>query len=220
MHLTAAEQNAKSCIEIEKGISEKDIEILSKNTAMLRDNIQGFSSSCVINSVAFLESVINELIEDASDNILDNIDVKYIEKMRALFDTEILEKASILDKYQMVLIIFDKEPFIKGNNPYQDTASLIYLRNRLVHSKITWQPLVKNDKEFEKDKIQKLLENKFKDNRIFKDTNFPYFPEKCLGAGCSEWSVHIAKQFITNYFNIIGISDYQSRFTDVWGVKK
>jgi len=95
----------------------------------------------ILSAVAFLEAAINELYQDAHDKhlvSLEHLDQSVLSILIDFWDmTEEDDKSflSILDKYQMALRFAGKEPFLKGENPYQDAYLVIRTRNYLTHYK-------------------------------------------------------------------------------------
>ncbi len=88
-------------------------------------------------SVVFLETVINELAEIASD--IDLRGEKEPQRIQAF--AEILKhteesRGSLELKYQLAGWILGGHVFDKGANPYQDFLHLVAVRNALVHMKL------------------------------------------------------------------------------------
>jgi hypothetical protein len=74
------------------------------------------------------------------------------------------------------------------------------LRNALVHYKPEWDTDLENHK-----KIEDRLKSRFKINPFSHD-NDAFFPKKCLGHGCAEWSVQSVIKFIQDFYNKMGFS--------------
>ena len=50
------------------------------------------------------------------------------------------------------------------------------------------------------EKIQEKLRTKFAENRLMSQTANPFFPDKCLGAGCAEWACRTAEIFVNEFY--------------------
>ena len=135
-------------------------------------------------SVAFLESTINEFFHDLKINQSEWKD----------FNLE--------GKYKFIYKKILNDELDTEGTTYIDFIYLIYLRNRLMHFKLKWQTT--DPDEDDQYDMRRRLENKFKKNPFREITGNPYFPDKCLGAGCAEWSINVATRFL-NMFSKSGI---------------
>ncbi len=118
-----------------------------------------------------------------------------------------VERSKILQKYQFVLTAANKDAFNRGNSPYQEVDNLIKLRNALVHYKPEWDTDLKNHKV-----IENRLKSRFNINPFSHDSSV-FFPKKCLGHGCAEWSVKSTIEFIEDFYRRMG-------FTPKWDEEK
>jgi len=191
-HLWAAAHFARSCGRIER----------ERETGFHMDH-RAYATATIIESVAFLEAAINELLADAADGhhtegwtgVLEDSALMRMQRMWPQ-----ISRASMLDKYQITLTLADKDPLNTGSNPYQDASLLIKLRNRLVHfrpeSLLAGQP----DDAVGDHEIERGLKKKFEANRLLKASGNPWFPDKCLGHGSSEWAVRSSLAFADDFF--------------------
>ncbi len=164
----------------------------------------------ILSATAFLEAVINELYQDAHDKhlvSLGHLDETVISILSDFWEmTEEDNKSflSILDKYQLALRFAGKEPFQKGENPYQDTALVIKLRNYLTH----YKPM--DLSEINKHSLDNMLRGKFLPNKMMEGSGNNFFPDHALGKGCAEWSLKSVKNFADEFFQRMGIKpNYQ-----------
>jgi len=204
-HMVSAAHFARQSAIIEKNYK-------NEITDELRTEHRAYVTGAIIVSVASLEATINEVFISATDN--DNLFKDFdptIPKVLAEFWTwNIVErKSSILEKYRCVLAVANKEAFDRGNSPYQDVDDLIQLRNALVHYKPEWDTDLKNHKKIE-DRLEKRLKTRI---NPFSHANDAFFPKKCLGHGCAEWSARSSIKFIEDFYNRMG-------FPPKWNKKK
>ena len=169
-------------------------------TDELRAEHRAYVTGAIIVSVASLEATINEVFISATDN--DNLFKDFdptIPKVLAEFWTwDIVERSSILKKYRCVLAVANKETFDRGNTPYQEVNDLIKLRDALVHYKPEWDTDLKTHEA-----IENRLKSRFNINPFSHDDN-AFFPKKCLGHGCAEWSVKSTIEFIEDFYRRMG----------------
>ncbi|NLG45908.1 hypothetical protein [Gordonia sp. (in: high G+C Gram-positive bacteria)] len=206
-HLWSARYAARMCGEIEGRL---------KGTGELHRPHRSYVISAVLSSVAFMETYINEVLQDLADSEPGEIDSRCagIAEQSAAILREMwnppgerigwLERASILDKYRVSLAACGAEPFEKGAWPYQSAKKLIDLRNALVHFKPETQV------SGEAHKLEKALKSEFASNQIFSEPLSPWYTIGCLGYGCAEWSHTTAAAFIDEWQARIGLEkDYK-----------
>jgi hypothetical protein len=167
--------------------------------------------AAVIEAAAFLEAAINELYKDCVDSHQGYIKTLSPSSARALHDKWNAWHANkripvpTLDKYVAALACCSAQPFDKGAAPSQDAELLVRLRNALMH--FTPQSLAEDDPHALGDVMQK----RFKPNPLMAQSGNPYFPDKCLGAGCAAWAFRSAKMYSDEFYNRIGVTpNYQS----------
>jgi hypothetical protein len=162
--------------------------------------------AAISQSAAFAEALINELLKDAADSqlgYLATVEPSVLQGLAAYWDTD--EGFSrILSKYQVALVVARRPPLNNGEQPYQDMALLLELRNILVH----FRPETVSSAATQK--IDKKLKGKFEIDPALKDMGNPFFPDKCLGAGCAAWSVSAARAFTDEFCRCLEITpNYQ-----------
>jgi hypothetical protein len=167
--------------------------------------------SSIIASYAFLEAMINELYQGAYDELYADPSNPYTDPHLARLAEEMRRSMAVfwkhggdwrppLDKYEALLEFSNHAPMDKGRNPYQDAALLVTLRNLIVH----FRPETSWVSE-EPHKLEKRLKGKFADNRLAAGTGHSWWPDHCLGHGCSEWAHKAARAFADHVVNEIGI---------------
>jgi len=168
---------------------------------------RAYVTGAILSAVAALEASINELYLEAQDRNKNTLSGLNDSELSALVNkwttvkcsNKRFERLFILDKYQEALKSVNKKEFKTGEYPYQDAASLIYLRNALVHYKPEW-----DDEANVHSTIKARLKGKFRLN-TFSDMNSLWFPHQCLGAGCAKWSVDVIELFMSEFCKVIGI---------------
>lgn len=190
-HLVAARYFTKECASIEK----KDA-VTEQNKNEHRACVTG----AVIFSVAFVEASINEFYLEAVDSNQTSLSGLTVQQIAVLAEIwESVEKHSLLGKYQIALAVCGKNRFEKGASPFQGTDSLVKMRNALIHYRPEWDTELKVHKE-----LQDRLNGCFIPNRMTAPGNL-WFPHQCLGAGCAEWAVKQAADFVTEFCTRLGI---------------
>jgi hypothetical protein len=193
-HLRAATLFADDAQKCEAMTKQPDEEHRSRHRACV--------TAAVLSAVAFLEASVNELYLSAVDQDLTNLPT-FDHKLFQLFGQfwENVEKYPILQKYQIALLLAGKDRFNPGVQPYQNTESLIKLRDTLVHYKPEW-----DNEAGQHQKLEKRLRSCKFALSPYADTGRLWFPHQCLGAGCAQWSVVTARDFSDEFCNQLGIS--------------
>ena len=176
-------------------------------TLLIKNEYRSYITGSIFSTIASLEATINEfLIEAKGNNEPFYSHLKKLIKNWELIENKILikllEKCTILDKYQLVLRSYGKEEFDKGKETYQNINNFIKLRNALVHYK-----LESFDATSINDMLEKKLAGKFPLNP-FANINSRFFPFKCLSYGCIEWGFNSCEKFIENFYLKIGMIDF------------
>ncbi len=189
---------SRRCKEIES-ISKSDIttEIISEHTACF------FGS--IFTSVSSLEAHINEVYFKISEYANSSLEIESIPKnkcriIKDLWNQGVSRTAAypILEKYQILLTLCEKEQFNKGLNPYQDVKSLVKLRNALVHYEPEMIELEHPHREVKIHTIESALKDKFSLNP-FSDERDSFYQKKIISAGCSEWATKIVNDFVESF---------------------
>lgn len=122
---------------------------------------------------------------------------------------ELLEKESILGKYQKVLALRGLEAFDQGSEPYQSVDVLIKLRNALVHFKPEW-----HDEQIEHLRLGERFRGKFALNSFISEGTGVLFPQRCISYGCAKWAVESSLAFIKAFCERMELSFRFEQFKD------
>jgi hypothetical protein len=158
----------------------------------------------VLSGVAFLEVLVNEVFQDAADDRLSRISAlqpKWVALMGGFWGASEGggRYVGILDKYQMALLFADKPRFNRGDNIFQNAQILIEIRNRLIH----FRPATVTHGQIASD--EQRWGGRFGDNALMAGTGNPWFPDKCLGAGCAEWADRTVTTFAGAWVRSLGL---------------
>jgi hypothetical protein len=172
---------------------------------------RSFVTNAIFSSTAFLEAYINELFADLNDKEVRKCDSKYkaLESKFNIF-SEMWEagiprtsKYSILDKYQIALVLAEKEKLSKGSKIYQDIDVLVRLRNALIHYEPEW---ILGGSESEENKLSKQLKSRIKSlNPLTPIGRNPFYPDRCMSHGLTEWAVESSIKFADEFSERIGV---------------
>jgi hypothetical protein len=205
-HLWSARHHALLCAELE-----------IEKTGRTPFDIQhrAYAVNAVLSAVVFLEALVNETFQDAADGHASRIaplDQRYIALMGEFWNASEMggRYVSILDKYQMALLFADRRRLDPGAAPYQDAKLLIGIRNRLVH----FRPAFTTAGEETKEEAQ--LKGKFAQNALMAGSGNPWFPDKCLGAGCAQWSWKTSLALADEWTKRLGIPRPYQADNDRW----
>lgn len=194
-HVHASAHFARLSADLEKSYSGK---VPQKQDTKHRAYVTG----AIVSAAAFLEAVINEIYIDATERsqyLLKSLAPSEVEAIGAVWGDVEDKRISTLPKYQLALALAQKKKFEEGKSFYQDVASLIDLRNALVHYKPEWDTKQKMHK-----KIEDRLRGKFSLNP-WSPKNAAFFPKKCLSYGCAEWAVSASIKFVNDFYSRLGV---------------
>ncbi|MGW3910565.1 hypothetical protein ACWEBX_03420 [Streptomyces sp. NPDC005070] len=211
-HARAASSLSRKCGELEAlAPSSAEEDTVPIGT---RSDHRSYATTSVLASGAFIEACINEFILTASRDELSHVEgaeartgLELNERQRITAAGEDLSKESnTLERYRKVLQLLGREQFNRGARPFSEAALLMRLRNALVHYKPQWRPEHSDERQStDQDKlVVQLMERKFTPNPFYADSLNPYFPERCLGHGCTSWAWNSALKFADCFFSRAG----------------
>lgn len=166
---------------------------------------RALATSAVISAAAFLEAAINETLKDAADrhgSYVGHLDEDVLAALAELWeDAEETGPpfVSVLEKFQSCLEAAELETFDRGALPFQDAQLLIKLRNHLVHFK----PATRAARDL--NRLERQLRPRFAENALIDTPGNPYFPDKCLGAGCARWAVATVRALADEFFRRLDV---------------
>ena len=121
-----------------------------------------------------------------------------------------IDGASVLDKYQFVLIVLGKAQMDKGSAPFQPTAVLIDARNKLIHYKQGLYEGGTEQKGF--GQLKALLGGSSFLPHPFTSGSNPLYPDQFFGyAGC-RWAWQTADAFAQEFHRQLGIEAAYEKF--------
>jgi hypothetical protein len=195
-HLWMALHNARRAEELETELVGKAHFNIEHQTCVI---------ATILGATAFLEALVNELFEDAVEWAISGSK----SRLQPLTDQELSSAASywksggegdrVIDKYQEALKVTSQPKINMGQRPGQDLKLLVDTRNKLVHFKPRW-----HDPQVQ-DSMQRAVGSKFSPNALLAGTNNPWFPGKCLGAGCARWACDTARTIADTWTVQLGL---------------
>lgn len=186
------------------------------------DAQQAHVIAAVIFSAMTLEASINELFTECAlfpfGEQARDLPTTVQKRMKEIGERSIGRQARlrVLDKFDLALMLADKETFDSSRPPYQDAAALIDMRNELIHHVPEWK-VVGTTEIDEASRVGKKLNGKFPLNPLAVEGD-ALFPEKCLGAGCARWAVITAADFLCEFYTRMGIA--LARISELGGIKQ
>jgi hypothetical protein len=162
--------------------------------------------SSIITSVGFLEAMINELFQDAFDDYAPNdgaitpLSSNTRQLMKEYWRaTDLGKRGEALDKYQALLAFAGQPSMDKGRLPYQDAKLTVQLRNAIVHFR---PEELSADKPADMEKS--LRPRRFAENRLMEGSDRFWWPDRCLGWGCADWSLRAVTALADHVVNAVG----------------
>lgn len=204
--------------------ANSSLKIISDNNNLENSEIDIKYTSSVLNtiitSVIFMEATINEFFLDATqaknDSLLNikSLGDESITQIKDFFkiDNNILERESILKKYNLALFILGKQNFNTGQEPYQSAQLLIELRNHLTHYKIKSIDVEQENSST----LEKKLKGKFclhPLSELPEQSIYYPFPRNHLSHDCAEWAIESSRNFVESFFGRIDLKPIYSQNT-------
>jgi len=158
-----------------------------------------FVSGAIFSAAAFLETSITDLYLELQK--LSQSEQRNMRRELAMLPRvwpEIIG-APLLAKYQLALSVADADQYNENRSPYFDAESLIRLRDSLLDFTPEW-----DDKRGRHHVLEKRLFGKFPPNP-FAPKKSPWFPDRCLSAGCARWAVRAAQFFSDDFCHRMAI---------------
>lgn len=167
----------------------------------------------ILSSTAFLEAAINEIYKDASDRSLSYVEPLGVDVVKCLGEKRVnwnpprknRKYRSVIVKYQEAMKCCGLTPFDREESPCEDVARVVGLRNAITH--FAPDDLSAEDPH----ELGDVLEGRFPENRLMEGGGNPFFPDKCLGAGCAHWAYLTAKKFADEFFSQMNITPSYQR---------
>jgi hypothetical protein len=104
-----------------------------------------------------------------------------------------------LDKYQALLRFAGQSALREEDQPYKDAALVIQLRNAIAH----YRPEdLSADKPHD---MERHLRGRFPNNRLMEGAGDPWWPDKCLGWCCADWSIRAVTALADHVVDAVGI---------------
>lgn len=172
-----------------------------------------YANFAVIAAVSALEASINEWFTDKSDHG-STLKRGPLPRVSRFWELGIPRTASyqILQKYQVALALIDKPSLDEATEPFQSARLLVELRNWLIHYEPTMEPVPSAEwmSLHKPHKLERKLRGKFPMNAL-SQPNVPFWPFKCMGAGCARWAGEAAWSFL-EAFHAAAVSKSADRY--------
>jgi hypothetical protein len=174
---------------------------------------EAFTLNAILSSVTFLESTINELHADSTDEEFSAIDEKHEALLRTIgrqwHNPRNFDRAPMLTKYQTILAIAGQPGFDEGDQAFANVRILTEIRNHLLHYTREWVVIHNRqypgrEPESTSDHFEKILPRKFATNPLA-EKNVPFFPDRCLSHGCAEWAIMNSIIFVDEFYRRLGM---------------
>lgn len=141
-------------------------------------------SACIMMTCAALEAYVNELFDSPQFHFKSE-QQDWVHLLIPQYG-----RASMLDKYDLFLVLRGCEKLDRGSGNTQMLVDLIQLRNALVHFKPEW-----SGDPGGHSKLSNRLRGKFDPSKFFPDTE-PLFPLAWCSHSCTRWATSSAYEFL------------------------
>jgi len=191
-HIISARYFARVAQEIEDG----DLNAITQEDKLSH---RAFATAAVFSAASFLEASINELYLELQ---------KLSQSSQAPLRRELemlprvwpqIVTSPVLHKYQLALSVADGDQYNESKAPFLDADSLTHLRDALLSYRPDWE-----DRRGKHRSLEKRLQAKFAPSALVSD-QAPWFPDRCLGAGCAKWAVKAVEVFSDDFSHRMAI---------------
>ncbi|HVF38913.1 MAG TPA: hypothetical protein VM939_03360 [Gemmatimonadaceae bacterium] len=191
-HIISARFFADAVQEIESG----DREAVTQDDRLKH---RAFVSAAVLSAASFLEASINELYLELQK--LSQSSQPQLRRELAMLPRvwPQIVSSPVLHKYQLALSVADGDQYNESKAPFLDADSLVHLRDALLSYRPDWE-----DRRGRHRTLEKRLQAKFPQNALVSE-HAPWFPDRCLGAGCAKWAVRTVELFSDDFSHRMAI---------------
>lgn len=176
---------------IERAVQEKQRAAVTAGDLVRH---RSYVTGAILSAAAFLEASINELyleLHSVRAREKTRLPRRVLEVLGRFWSD--IERAPVLHRYQVVLMVADAERFDERRAPFHDADSLMKLRDALVH----FRP-ERPESRRRLRTLEQRLRNRFESNPLV-PTGSSWFPDQCLSAGSAEWAVQAADDFTEDF---------------------
>jgi hypothetical protein len=155
---------------------------------------RAYVTAAVLSAAGFLEASINELYLEIQ-KVTKSGDSHLRHELSLLIGAwPKIVKAPVLQKYQVALSVTDADPYNEDVSPFAEAECLVRLRDALLSYSPEW-----DDARGRHQVLEERLRDAFKPSPLVSSQR-PWFPDRCLGSGCAEWSVKAAQVFTNDFY--------------------
>ena len=155
---------------------------------------RAYVTASVLSAVAYMSASINELYlevrklsQSGEPHVRRELDLLIEAWPR-------ISRVQVLQRYQLALAVADADQYNSGRAPYLDADNLIRLRDALLSYDPEW-----DDERGKHHTLESRLQKKFPPSPLV-SARRPWFPDRCLGAGCAKWAVETVQVFTNDFY--------------------
>jgi hypothetical protein len=163
------------------------------------DQIAAYCVALITTAGCYIECRINEFWLTALNNEMTSPGLTKDQKIRFNEIARSLDwkMESTLDKYQLALKTVGAQVFDKGGPPYQDAATLMLLRNEIVHHLPCKTEFLDDRRVSKNSKLEGRLQTLIRECPYEGIKSF--FPQNCLHHACAEWAGATSQIFVDEF---------------------
>jgi hypothetical protein len=186
-----------------KAIEEKG----KASTELEQLQYKSFVAGSIMQSVAALESDAWTVVNHGPWHHLrsDGLDKPSLKILSVV--SSMLDKESILKKYDTVLQITASRKLKLGDQPMQDVKLLVNLRNELIHFKS-----LGTDELSRRDLFKQLEKKDSTRPSYYPDGFMNFFPHICLNSSRAKWAVNTVIDFLDHFYRQLEIESSLKNF--------
>lgn len=155
---------------------------------------RAYVTAAVLSAAGYLEAAINELYLELQ-KVTQSEDSHLRHELALLVSAwPQIVNSPVLQKYQIALSVTDADQYNEDASPYAEAEGLMRLRDALLSYSADW-----DDSRGRHQVLEARLKDAFKPSPMVSSQR-PWFPDRCLGAGCAMWAVKTAQLFANDFY--------------------
>jgi hypothetical protein len=191
-HLRAALTHARDCEKLES-------EHTWPATQEILDRHFACASGAIVGATCGLEAALNEFHQDAIDGSDASLGLAAAARSQIVDLWDTVDRAPLLRKFSWILSLANAPPLSAGVLPYQSAASVIALRDALVHYKPEWYHDLERSK-----RLEDRLRGQFPLNRLCAD-GMAFVPYRACGHGSGVWACRSVVHYLTEFYEKLAL---------------
>lgn len=204
-------QHALSASRFARAAREQQLELTQTKSSELRQKVIANTTAAVFSATAFLEATANEIFAEAErpdHGMLKDISQEVNLAIAQLGQVDAVDRASIQDKLDIILLVAGRSRIDRAKRPGQDVATLIQIRNGLMHYRGTWLDWGTSGMARARNLFDSNLWKRMTEKFDVDDPSMGGGSSGWINAACARWAVESAIAYSDEFFSNLGVTSF------------